>query len=368
MAKDQFTAPQDLVSLRRNRYDAEYINQDQRNGYSINTYEYPQGLRTKPDLQHYVAFYVNVRDKTKVGKELRDTNKVFTRNPEGQKATSALSEQAKTAGVKTILDNVGTIAGVSSFLATPNKGILSRLAIAALAAGTVKTLVGAAKQLDTNAFDWATTSRLKEVITLHIEEKPTVKYGANYTEKDLGALAGLLMQGSAAKSIKDVAGEGTSRVIAELMKMPGLGLGLINYSDVRELATATRTNPFREVMFESVDYRTFNFRYRFFPKDLSESQKVRDIIRQFKIHMHPELSAQKMFYVYPSEFEIKYFHKDRENEWLHSFAKCALTDMQVDYGGDQFSTFENGAPVEISLSLTFRELEQITTDGIQNGY
>lgn len=368
MAKDQFTAPQDQVDFRRNRYDVQYQNQDQRNGYSIGTYEYPAGLMTKPDLQHYVAFYVNVRDKTKVGKELRNNDRVFKQNPEGEKATSALTQDAKVAGSKTILDNLGKIAIATTFLAAPIKGTGSKIAAAAAAGLITTTLANEVKNLDTNAFDWGTTSRLKDVITLHIEERPTVKYGTNYTEKDLGALAGLLMQGSAAKSIKDVAGEGTSRVIAELMKMPGLGLGLINYSDVRELATATRTNPFREVMFESVDYRTFNFRYRFFPKDLDESQKVRNIIKQFKIHMHPELSAQKMFYVYPSEFEIRYFHKDRENEWLHNFAKCALTDMQVDYGGDQFATFENGAPVEISVSLTFRELEQITTDGIKNGY
>jgi hypothetical protein len=41
--------------------------------------------------------------------------------------------------------------------------------------------------------------------------------------------------------------------------------------------------------------------------------------------------------------------------------------MQVDYGGDQFSSFEDGAPTEIGLSLTFRELEQVTTQGVQYG-
>ena len=85
--------------------------------------------------------------------------------------------------------------------------------------------------------------------------------------------------------------------------------------------------------------------------------------------MHPEISSGKLFYIYPSEFDIQYFFKDNENDYLHKFARCALTDMQIDYGGEQFTTFEDGSPVEISLVLTFRELEQMTKEGIEKyGY
>ena len=362
--------PKDLRDRERSKYDIKYTNTDQAKGYSIGTYEYPAGLRTKPDLQHYIAFYINVRDKTKKAKELRDDGRTFEKSPEEQKRTSNLTTEAKNAGAKSIVNNIGPIAGISSFLAIPKKGIVSFLG-AALGGGAVgvgaATFANVAKKIDTNAFDWNTVSRIKDVITLHIEERPTVKYGANYTEKDLGTLAGLLMQGSVAQSIKDVAGEGTARLIAQAIKLPGSILGL-DFNNVREAATATRTNPFKEVFFESVDYRTFTFRYKFFPKDLSESNKVHSIINLFKFHMHPELSKQKMFYTYPSEFSLRYFYKDKENDWLHKFATCVLTDMSVEYGGDQFSTFENGAPVEIGMSLTFREIEQVTTDGINYGY
>jgi hypothetical protein len=83
--------------------------------------------------------------------------------------------------------------------------------------------------------------------------------------------------------------------------------------------------------------------------------------------MHPELSPNKLFFIYPSEFEIRYFFKNDENHYFHKIGTCALTDMQVDYGGEQFSSFEDGAPTEIGLSLTFRELEQVTTQGVQYG-
>ena len=85
--------------------------------------------------------------------------------------------------------------------------------------------------------------------------------------------------------------------------------------------------------------------------------------------MHPELSGGKLFYLYPSEFDIQYYYKDQENNYLNRFARCALTDLSVEYGGEQFATFEDGSPVEIGLSLTFQELEQMTSEGIEkNGY
>ena len=55
---------QDPVAAGRN-LDRKYQNQnDLRGNYNIGTLEYPEGLRDKPDLQHYVAFFINVRDKT----------------------------------------------------------------------------------------------------------------------------------------------------------------------------------------------------------------------------------------------------------------------------------------------------------------
>ena len=84
--------------------------------------------------------------------------------------------------------------------------------------------------------------------------------------------------------------------------------------------------------------------------------------------MLPEITAEKLFYIYPSEFDIEYFYKDSPNRYLHKFARCALVNMEVDYGGDQFVTFQDGSPVEIGLTLTFRELEQLTSERAADGY
>jgi len=105
------------------------------------------------------------------------------------------------------------------------------------------------------------------------------------------------------------------------------------------------------------------------PNNKTEVDAVKDIIDKFKEHMHPETAAGGAFFLYPSEFEIAYYFNNAENPYFNKIAACALTDMQVDYGGDQFSSFSNGAPTEINLTLSFRELELITKETIKSrGY
>lgn len=364
----------DPVDQMREIYDGPNKNQLS-SEYNIQAFEYPTGLRTKEDLQHYVAFFINVREKSSLGTRYREQGKTFELSQVSKQQTAALRTEDIARGAQAVLDNAGKI-GVGFGLL---KNIINKRAFTdPLGAGVDAGAAGlgarvAAEGVKATSSDFLTstnsTLRLKDVITLHIENSPSVRYGVNYTEKDLGTLTGLLVQGSAEAATGQISGrfgrEAISRMIAELIKLPSIIPGGGTLADLRELSTRAKTNPFREVMFESVDYRTFNFKYRFFPANEKESLNIRSIIKLFKLHMHPEISRDKFFYVYPSEFEIKYYFKDKENRYINRINRCALIGMDVEYGGDQFATFEDGAPVEIGLSLTFRELEQVTSQGVE---
>lgn len=356
---------QDIVDRERNERESKFRNREL-GLYNVSAYEFPEGLRRNDDLQHYVAFFINVRENSEIGKQ--NANKLYNL-PEGSlRRENRLTETEAGAATKVILNNAGTIGALVGFLANIKKGVVS-----GVGGGIVGGAAGVAGREVIKALDPTfltavnRTFRLSDVITLHLQERPSVRYGVNYTEKDMGALTGFLAQGSATKTFDDlskVGKEALARGVASLIKLPSLVPGGGTLADLRSLTTRTTTNPFREVLFESVDYRTFNFRYVFFPKSASESNKISDIIQLFKTHMHPEISDNRFFYMHPSEFEIKYYYKDKGNPYLHSFATCALTGLEVEYGGEQFSTFENGAPTEISLSLTFREIEQVTSQGV----
>lgn len=348
--------------LNKDNSNSRYKNQELRL-YNVGTYEFPDGLQNRDDLQHYVAFFINVRENSEIAQGVSN-NKLYTL-PDRE---NRLSSEQGAAAVSTLLNNAGKIGALIGFLSNIKKGVIS--ATGGAVTGAVGGVVAreAINALDPTFLTAVNRSfRLSEVVTLHLQERPSVRYGVNYTEKDMGALTGFLAQGSATKTFDDlskVGKEALARGVASLIKLPSLVPGGGTLADLRSLTTRTTTNPFREVLFESVDYRTFNFRYAFFPKSESESNKISDIIQLFKTHMHPEISDNRFFYMHPSEFEIKYYYKDKGNPYLHAFATCALTGLEVEYGGDQFSTFSNGAPAEIGLSLTFREIEQITSQGV----
>jgi hypothetical protein len=84
--------------------------------------------------------------------------------------------------------------------------------------------------------------------------------------------------------------------------------------------------------------------------------------------MLPEFLDQMSFmYIYPSEFNIKYYTNGAENKYLEKLSTCVLKSMDVDYTPNgQFTTFstdENGAmPVQINISLVFQELSKPTKE------
>ena len=56
----------------------------------------------------------------------------------------------------------------------------------------------------------------------------------------------------------------------------------------------------------------------------------------------------------------------RDSPFLHSFKLCALTGMAVNYtNAGTYSTYEDGTPVNIRMSLTFKELNPIYHEDYQ---
>jgi hypothetical protein len=180
--------------------------------------------------------------------------------------------------------------------------------------------------------------------------------------------AGMVEQERAAATLSEAGALGIG-------KMAGGALGAIapsvanSMSGAFQAMTKMTTNPFREMLFQQVEYRSFKFNYRFLPKNAAEVDHIKKIIDLFKFHMHPELSSGNLFFIYPAEFQIMYYFKGKENTYFHKIAPSALTNLNVTYGsGPGMSSFHDGTPTEVNISLDFTELEIMTKERIQLGY
>ena len=94
----------------------------------------------------------------------------------------------------------------------------------------------------------------------------------------------------------------------------------------------------------------------------------------FRFHMSPELQqGQGRFLTLPSEFDIHYMYQKEdgtasENDYYHKISTCVLENCAVDYTPGGVRSFQDGAPTQITMSLTFKETELLTKDRINQGY
>jgi hypothetical protein len=131
-------------------------------------------------------------------------------------------------------------------------------------------------------------------------------------------------------------------------------------------------NPFVLQLFQSVDRRSFEYDFEFMPRSQEEVDEIYSIIRTFKRHALPSRALGGRFLDFPAEFRITYVNTDKENLHLYRIARCALTDISVDYGTNPFTTFRpddaGAAPTQIKMKLTFSELEILTQERIDQGF
>ena len=173
------------------------------------------------------------------------------------------------------------------------------------------------------------------------------------------------------KGAGDFALDGARKLAISTAEALGLGgvEGAINK------VTATAQNNFAEAVFKKVNARNFAYTFSLIARNKGEAQDIQKIIKFFKFHMHPELDEanRARYFRSPSEFEIHYAYNDQKNNYLHEISRCVLKNIDVDYGGDAFSTFrqfdeEGAAPVNISMSLSFEETTVLTKKQIAEGY
>jgi len=342
------------------------VNKDK---FNVKVTQYPSDLQTAPNLQHYILFNINVRGKSKFNEDNRQFE--VKRNPSSANlspdqlaspvirgTTYVAAGAAAGVAVTSLVSNAGAAFGKTGATAK----VVSKVAGAAVGVGVGATMAAS------DILKKDTTYRISDAIALYVDGPPSVKYSMNYANKELGTLLGVLsgsvFDGQGAISAGAEVGAALG---ASLAKLPG-AFGAADVGSALSVSSGTSLNPFKETVFESVDFRSFAFKYKFFPKNKKESDDVYNIINTFKFHMHPEMSEGKLFFIYPSEFNISYYFGSEENGYFHKFATCVLENMEVNYGGEQFSSFRDGSPTEINMSLTFRELEILTKNMVREGY
>ena len=129
-------------------------------------------------------------------------------------------------------------------------------------------------------------------------------------------------------------------------------------------STGKVINPNLELLFRGPQLRTFNYSYRFTPREDKESKVIKQIIRHFKKHMAARRNNVGLFLKTPYVFKLTYvYSQGGQHPFLNKIKPCALTNFNVDYTPDgSYATYTDGSMTSYTVSMQFSEIAPIYED------
>tara|TARA_B100000519_G_scaffold22839_1_gene16161 strand:- start:2122 stop:3249 length:1128 start_codon:yes stop_codon:yes gene_type:complete len=322
-------------------------------GSSSNILSYPLAVDTDPQQGHYVLFHINTRKNGKLvtpksGKNMSEAVKKMERE-----------RGAPPPPIGPPLYDGPKVPKIESAKGNKNRSIvLSKLP----------------------------TKRLEKSIALYMPPNVQVNYEVKYADEEIGALA---MAGSAV--IDKIKGNAsTESVLRTALDGAEVKEGLTDFFNkaldtvasgaeaLSQLERGSVITPRMEMMFEGVGRRSFSYTFAFIPKSEQEALVVEDIIQHFKFYAMPKYSnsTTRREMDIPGTFDIEYMYRGSRNNFLNRVHTCFLTQVQVQYGADRYTAYEEttggrgkGSPPQKSqITLNFTELEVLSQDHIDEGY
>ena len=354
--------------------------------YGVGVHQFPSDLFSNKGQYggNWVTFYINVSSGSKLIKDklVTTTNADFASmrgnfNPNGSGASTKDLVIGMTVGSAAI----GGIAGQKGIVGGALGAFGGALVTSVSAGGANKPYI---PKTTSDIPQLPVQKRITDTIALTIPNNFSARYSVEYEGASAAVMAGMAIAGGASADVVSALASGSTAALSKLVEAGGVGaaaataavLATPGIGDFASKASGLAANPKKEQIFKGVEFRTFSFEYTFAPRNENESKEIADIIRLFKLHMHPEFKDSHGFlFIYPSEFDIYYYHGETENMNLPRHTSCVLTDCNVNYTpNNQFSTFASangtpgGAATQIQLSLTFKELAILTKDQILDGF
>lgn len=271
-------------------------------------------------------------------------------NPVGYTEGTAYNVAAAASGVASAAVN-GVKGAVSSFVSNP-LGTITSLSQSFLGTGTQSS------EATLNPQSYTT----RGTISLYIPETMAFSYASQYNDvsalsvvgQSMGAVLDLIPKsenvlGKAISSIKDVASADAARLA---LKAGGLAV-----------------NPKLQLIYEGLGFREYQLAFTFTPYSQQEADTVTSIINTFKKYAAPRVveGAGGMFFIPPAVFAPKFYFNGQENKKVNAVTESVITNLQVNYSPNGWSTFNDGSPVQTTLTIDFKETKLLDRDTLTGG-
>ena len=154
----------------------------------------------------------------------------------------------------------------------------------------------------------------------------------------------------------------------------------ISTGDVCGGISGVARNPNVEVLFQSMELRTFDLTFKMAPYDEMDVANMNGIIKIFKKAMLPQYklgegvkvfgmendALQAGFIQVPKVCAVNFMRGSSRNSYLPRYKMCAITDVNVNYTPDNvYATFNQSSPVATELKISFMETKLVFSEDIE---
>jgi hypothetical protein len=359
--------------------------------YDFTDLRFPENVGHVGKMLHWIKFIPNVQNKSSYDVKtqnvlgMADSNR---QNLGGQLGSSADPfSGAVAAGV--LGPGLGAIAAGTSLAENITSGDPTKEATAgvrALGAGAGGLAAGVFGGAVVGAINLTRkTKRAAGSIALYMPDTVNQTIVNDYDQVSMTQAlgnAGLVMQagGSITQgAIDSITGGGSfgqtpgsaalSEVAGQIAEKTGaFGQGI---TDVLLFSAGYAQNPQVELLFKTIQNREFLFDFKFVPRNKAEAETIIKIIQTFRFFAAPEIptTGNGRYFIPPSEFDIQFMVGETRNPNLPKLSTCVLQGIDVNYGSaGQWTAFQDGMPVEISMQLRFKEVEIMHKELIRQGF
>ena len=227
------------------------------------------------------------------------------------------------------------------------------------------------------------------IIHLYMPEDISSQYASTWGGRDFGPLSGpaLALAGNVLNATRKDAAKtamaslgpelqkigdgligyvGSTAIAAAMNAIPGMG-GNVGANDILAATSGRILNPNTEILYTSPNIRAIGFDFTLVPRNRKEVTSCKEIIKTFKKASLPSIEGNMLNV--PKIVRIKFMTGSNENGYIPKYKLCAIGGVDVNYTPNgSWSTFTDGSPTAIKLSLKFQELKLIYLEDIEEGY
>lgn len=171
--------------------------------------------------------------------------------------------------------------------------------------------------------------------------------------------------------IKNTGIAGFTSLVGELIQGAG---GILDEGASKGIAQAlskSLENPFTDMAFQTMQRRQFQFSWQLFPKDRGDAQRIAEIIKVFRFHMHPNLNETTLgaFLDYPSYIVPSFYFGGSQSPYLPRISLSVIDQVETDLTPNgQWSTYTDGFPAQINLTIVVSEVQPLLKEDIALGF